>query len=69
MNKDVARSLLSLSKSLDEVIAKMFDEVEKIEDDKVRDRFKTAVNDLMGYIARDLIFPLENMHPDLKSDD
>jgi hypothetical protein len=67
MNKEVAKSLLSLSKSLDDVIEKMFAEVEKVEGDVIRARFKTAVGDPMGFVARDLIFPLENIYPDLKA--
>lgn len=68
MQKDVAASLLSLAKSLDDVIAKMFAEVEKIDDSEVKSRFKAAVGDLMGFVARDLIFPIENRYPELKSD-
>jgi hypothetical protein len=48
MDKDIAASLLSLAKSLDGVIAKMFAEVEKIEDAQMKSRFKAAVGDLMG---------------------
>jgi hypothetical protein len=29
-------------------------------------RFNTAVGNLLGYLARDLIFPLENIHPELR---
>jgi hypothetical protein len=48
MDKDVARTLLILAKSLDEVIVKMFEEVEKIADDGSRARFHRAVGDLIG---------------------
>jgi hypothetical protein len=68
MDKDVAKSLISLSKSVDEVIVRMFAEVEKINDEKLRSRFNKAVGDLMGYVARDLIFPIENIYPELKAD-
>ena len=68
MDKDVARTLLILAKSLDEVIVKMFEEVEKIADDGSRARFHRAVGDLMGAVARDIIFPIENLHDDLRAD-
>jgi hypothetical protein len=68
MDKDVAASLLSLAKSLDDMIVKMFAEVEKFEDERAKLRFKVAVGDLMGSVARDIIFPLENAYPDLKTD-
>ena len=68
MNKDIAKALLALSKSTDEIIANMFTEVEKIDDDKLKARFKRAVGDLMGFVARDLIFPIENIYPDMRTD-
>jgi hypothetical protein len=68
MNEEIARNLLLLGKSLDPIIARMLAEVDKIEDQQTRSRFKRAVGDIMGYVARDLIFPIENMFPDLKAD-
>jgi hypothetical protein len=68
MDKDVAKSLISLSKSLDEVIVRMFAEIEKISDENLRSRFNKAIGDLMGHVARDLISPIENVYPDLKTD-
>lgn len=69
MDKDTAKSLLSLSKSMDEIIVKMFAEIEKISDDNMKSRFNKAVGDLMGYVARDLVFPIENLYPELRIDD
>jgi hypothetical protein len=69
MDKDVAKSILSLSKSVDDIIVKLFAEVEKIADENLKSRFNKAVGDLMGYVARDLIFPIENIYPDLRADD
>jgi hypothetical protein len=66
MDKDIAKSLLSLSKSMDNIIVQMFAEVDKISDQNLKSRFNQAVGNLMGYITRDLIFPVENMYPDLK---
>jgi hypothetical protein len=66
MEKDVAKTLLLLSKSIDDVIAQMFAEVDKINDPVLKKRFNTAAGDLLGYIARDLIFPLENIYPELR---
>ncbi len=68
MDKGVAKSLLSLSKSVDGIIVRMFAEVERIGDEELRSRFNEAVGDLMGHVARDLIFPIENLYPDLKTD-
>ena len=59
MDKEVARSLLSLAKSLDGVIGSMFAEVDKITNERLKSQFNKAVGDLMGYVARDLIFPIE----------
>jgi hypothetical protein len=68
MDKEVAQSLMTLSKSVDEIIVKMFAQVEKISDDDMKSRFNKAVGDLMGQVARDFIFPLENTYPELKVD-
>jgi len=57
MNEDVAKSLLMLSKSIDDVIVKMFTEVNKVDDETLKTRFNKAVGDLLGHISRDLIFP------------
>jgi hypothetical protein len=66
MDKDVARLLLELSKSIDPILARMFVEGEKFGDEALRARMKRAVGDLMGFIARDVIFPIENLYPDLR---
>ena len=68
MNKEIARNLLLLGKSFDPTIARVFAEIDKIEDEQIKSQFKRAVGDIMGYVARDLIFPIENMFPDLKAD-
>jgi hypothetical protein len=68
MNKDIAKSLLVLSKSIDNVIVQMFAEVDKIDDEVLKKRFNKAVGDLLGYISRDLIFPLENIYPELQDE-
>lgn len=69
MDKNVAVAILSLAKSVDDVIAKMYSEVENITDIELKSRFNRSVGDLMGYVARDFIFPIERLYPDLKSDD
>ena len=68
MNKDIAKSLLTLSKSIDDVIVQMFAEVDKINDEAIKARFNKAVGDLLGYMSRDLIFPLENIYPELREE-
>jgi len=69
MDKNVAISILTLSKSIDGTIVKLFAEVDKIKDPTLRKRFNKTVGDLMGFIDRDLILPIENIFPELKSDD
>lgn len=69
MDKNVAIALLTLVKSIDDTIGKLYSEVEKISDKELKLQFNKAVGDLMGYIARDLIFPIEHLYPDLTSDD
>jgi hypothetical protein len=68
MNKDIAKSLITLSKSIDDVIVQMFAEVDKIDDEALKTRVNKAVGDLLGYISRDLIFPLENIYPELREE-
>jgi hypothetical protein len=67
MDRDIAKSLLELSKSIDPILAGMFAEVDKIGDETLRARMKRAVGDLMGFVARDLIFPIENIFPDMRA--
>jgi hypothetical protein len=66
MDKDVAKALLTLSKSIDGVIVQMFAEIDKFDDQGLKSRFNDSVGDLLGFIARDLIFPLENIYPELR---
>jgi hypothetical protein len=67
MDKDIAVKLLSLSKSIDIIIVSLFAEVDKISDHEQRKRFNRSVGDLMGFIDRDLIMPIENIFPELKT--
>ncbi len=69
MDKDVAVAILSLAKATDEIIGKLYSEVEKISDNNIKAQFNSAVNNLMGSIARDLIFPVEKIYPGLTLDD
>ena len=69
MDKDVAVVILSLAKATDEIIGKLYSEVEKICDNDLKVQFNSAVSNLMGSIARDLIFPVERIYPDLTIDD
>jgi hypothetical protein len=69
MDKDVAKALLTLSKSIDGVIVQMFAEVDKIDDQGLKSRFNDSVGNLLGLIARDLIFRLENLYPELREGD
>jgi hypothetical protein len=68
MDKDVAKALLTLSKSIDGIIVQMFAEVNKIDDQAIKSRFNDAVGNLLGSVARDLIFPLENIYPELREE-
>ena len=53
MNKEAAVAILSLAKSTDEIIGKLYLEVEKITDADLKSQFNKAVGDLMGSIARE----------------
>ena len=66
MDKDVAKALLTLGKSIDGVIVQLFAEVDKIDDQGLKAQFNDSVGNLLGFIARDLIFPLENLYPELR---
>ena len=48
------------------VIVQMFAEIDKFDDQGLTSRFNDAVGNLLGFIARDLIFPLENIYPELR---
>jgi hypothetical protein len=67
-DKEVAKTLLSLAVSLDPTIGQMFAEVRKFSDPEVRSRFDNAVGDLMGLVAKELMFPIVDAYPDLDSD-
>jgi hypothetical protein len=68
-DKDVALVLLTLAKSIDDTIGKLNLDVEKITDDSLKSQFNRAVGNLIGYVAREFIFPIEHLYPDLVSDD
>ncbi|ANV23172.1 MULTISPECIES: hypothetical protein [Agrobacterium] len=65
MEKDVAKSIIELSISIDTILGQMFECIEKISDEKIKFALYKSANDLMGYIARDIIFPLIEIHPEL----
>jgi hypothetical protein len=69
MDKETAAAILSLAKSTDEIIGNLYSEVEKIIDADLKSQLKEAVGDLMRSIARDFVFPIERLHPELKIDD
>ena len=68
MDKEVARSLISLAADMDKAIVSMFSEIEKITDTEARHKLEKACGDLMGHVARDIIFPLVDIYPDLDPD-
>jgi hypothetical protein len=68
MDKEIARSLISLAVDMDKIIVSMFSEVEKIADSEAKETYKKAVGDLMGHIARYIVFPLVDTYPDLDPD-
>lgn len=68
IEKDIAKSIIELSISIDTILGEMFECIEKISDEKIKLTLNKSANDLMGYVARDLIFPLIEIHPDLNPD-
>jgi hypothetical protein len=68
MDAATAQKLIALAISIDKTIGAISDEVENISDDQERTYYKRAVGDIMGYIARDLIFPIVDQHPQLDPD-
>ena len=61
MDETTARTLLSLALSLDRDLGAMSGVVATITDEATRHRFDRAVGDLMGFIARGLVFPIEHL--------
>jgi hypothetical protein len=68
MDAATAQKLIALAISTDKTIGAMLEEVENISDDQERTRYKRAIEDVMSYIARDLIFPMVDQHPQLDPD-
>ena len=68
MDAATAQKLIALAISTDKTIGALLEEVENISDDQERTRYKRAIGDIMGYIARDLIFPIVDQHPQLDPD-
>jgi hypothetical protein len=68
MEKEVAQSLLSLAVSLDVSFGAMYAETRKFSNEETRSKFDKSIGDLMGYVARDIIFPIVNEYPDLDPD-
>ena len=67
MDETTAKALLTLALALDRDLAALFDVVATIPDEGLRRRFNRAVGDVMGVIARDLVYPIERLHPALRS--
>ena len=68
MDAATAQKLIALAISIDKTIGALLDEVENISDDQERTCYKRAIEYIMGYIARDLIFPIVDQHPQLDPD-
>jgi hypothetical protein len=68
MDAVTAQKLIALATSMDKTIGAILDEVKNIGDDQERARYKRAIEDIMGFIARDLIFPIVDQHPELDPD-
>lgn len=68
MEKDTAKQLIDLSVSIDRILGEMFSCIDQIYDEDTKNEFKKSVGNLIGYISRDLIFPLVDRYPDLNPD-
>jgi len=68
MEKDTAKQLIDLSVSIDRILGEMFSFIDQIYDEDTKNEFNKSVGNLIGYISRDLIFPLVDRYPDLNSD-
>ena len=69
MEKEIAENLMKIATATDRLIGEMFSEIEKISDPNLKKKFNDATAEIMGYIARDIIFPLEKEYPGLNPDD
>ncbi len=68
LNRHVAEELVALAVETDKIIARMLVVVDRIEDVETKTHLKRSVADLMGAIARDIIFRIEAEYPDLNPD-
>jgi uncharacterized protein YdaL len=69
MDKDVAVTILAIAKSTDEIIVKLYSEIDKIADNKLKFQLDRAAGHLMATVARELVYPIEKKYPDLKIDE
>lgn len=68
MEKEVARALLSVVVSLDHQVGQMYAETRKFSDPEIKAKFDKAIGDLMGHVAKELIFPIIDRYPYLNPD-
>ncbi|MEJ0049956.1 MAG: hypothetical protein WDN02_01845 [Methylovirgula sp.] len=68
MEKEVAQALLSLAVSLDGPVGQMYAETRRFSDPAIKAKFDKAIGDLMGHVAKELIFPIVDRYPDLNPD-
>ncbi len=68
IGKDIAEALVTLAVAMDEPLGKMGEVVARIEDNETRDLFKKAIGNLTGAIFAEIIFPIEQIYPDLNPD-
>ncbi len=68
MDKATAVKIMALAVATDRPIADMFEVVEQIDDGETRERFKRAIETLVGAIMRDIFLPIETIFPDLIPD-
>jgi hypothetical protein len=68
IDKDIAETLVTLAVAMDDPLGKMDEVIARIEDSETRDLFKKAIGNLMSAIFAEIIFPIEQMYPDLNPD-
>ncbi|MGB8818870.1 MAG: hypothetical protein WCC66_13210 [Rhizobiaceae bacterium] len=67
MEKNLAKSLMSIALSLGKPINEMFDLVEEISDNEIKKNYKEMIQYLMAY-ATDIILSVEKIYPELNPD-
>jgi hypothetical protein len=68
MDKALASAMMTVAKSLDKQLGELDALISQIPHDGERKQYARALGNVMGSIAKEIIFRIEREHPDLNPD-